>query len=62
VDRAVLDLKNARDRLHRYKQKLERDEIKLVWRAKEAKERGDAQRALRLLRLRGHKEREMENV
>jgi hypothetical protein len=62
VDRAVLDLKNARDRLHRYKQKLERDETKLVQRAKEAKERGDTQRALGLLRLRRYKEREMENV
>jgi charged multivesicular body protein 6 len=62
LDRAVLDLKNARDRLTRYKQKLQQDKTKLLQRAKEAKERGDTQRALGLLRLRRYKEREMENV
>ena len=62
VDRAVLDLKNARDRLTRYRVKLERDEAKLLQRAKEAKDAGQTQRALGLLRLRRYKQTELQNV
>jgi charged multivesicular body protein 6 len=62
VDRAVLDLKNARDRLSRYKQKLEKDEGKLVTRAKEAKLEGQTKTALNLLRLRKIKLREVETA
>jgi charged multivesicular body protein 6 len=62
VDRAVLDLKNARDRLSRYKRKLELDEARLVARAKQAKEAGQTKNALNLLRLRRYKQREVETV
>lgn len=62
VDRAVLDLKNARDRLSRYGAKLEQDEAKLVQRAKQAKDEGKTQRALGLLRLRRYKQQELQNV
>lgn len=62
VDRAVLDLKNARDRLSRYRSKLEKEEVQLMQRAKEAKEHGQTQRALGLLRLRRYKQQELQNV
>jgi division protein CdvB (Snf7/Vps24/ESCRT-III family) len=62
VDRAVLDLKNARDRLSRYRSKLEKEEVQLMQRAKEAKEKGQTQRALGLLRLRRYKQQELKNV
>lgn len=61
-DRAMLDLKNARDRLSRYKNKVENDESKIVERAKKAKEKGQTKVALNLLRLRKIKQREVENV
>jgi transposase len=56
IDRAVLDLKNARDRLHRYRKKLELDEDKLVVQAKKAKEAGKKEKAIGLLRLRKYKQ------
>ena len=62
VDRAVLDLKNARDRLSRYRSQLEKDEVQLMQRAKQAKEQGQTQRALGLLRLRRYKQQELKNV
>ena len=62
VDRAVLDLKNARDRLQKYKAKLEMEEIKLLQRAKEAKDAGKNTQALGLLRLKKHKRRGVEDV
>lgn len=62
VDRATLDLKNARDRLSRYKKKLEQDESKLVARARKAKQEGQQKTALNLLRLRKIKKIEVENV
>lgn len=58
----MLDLKNARDRLSRYKQKLQQDDAKLVQRAREAKEAGDQKKALGILRLRRYKQREVDNV
>jgi charged multivesicular body protein 6 len=54
IDRAVLDLKNARDRLQRYRKKL--DDDKLFLQAKKAKEAGKTERALGLLRLRKFKQ------
>lgn len=62
VDRAVLDLKNARDRLTRYKKKLELDEVKLTDRARQAKKAGDTKTALNLLRLKKYKRTEVDNV
>jgi len=62
VDRAVLDLKNSRDKLSRYRTKLERDEERLVQRAKVAKQGGQTKVALNLLKLRKIKQREVETV
>ncbi|KAL7555872.1 hypothetical protein ACA910_006974 [Epithemia clementina (nom. ined.)] len=56
IDRAVLDLKNARDRLQRYRKKLENDDVKLVAQAKKAKEAGRKEQALGILRLRKYKQ------
>jgi charged multivesicular body protein 6 len=62
TDRATLDLKNARDRLQKYKNKLEQDEGKLIARAKRAKEEGNTKNALNLLKIRKIKLREVETV
>jgi charged multivesicular body protein 6 len=62
VDRTILDLKNARDRLKRYKERLELDEQKLVSRAKAAKDAGQTKTALNLLRLRKYKQNEVTAV
>ena len=62
IDRAVLDLKNARDRLNKYRKKLTAEEEKLVERAKQAKQEKRTSTALGLLRLRKHKLREVENA
>eukprot|EP00568_Trieres_chinensis_P004071 CAMPEP_0183294394 /NCGR_PEP_ID=MMETSP0160_2-20130417/2757_1 /TAXON_ID=2839 ORGANISM="Odontella Sinensis, Strain Grunow 1884" /NCGR_SAMPLE_ID=MMETSP0160_2 /ASSEMBLY_ACC=CAM_ASM_000250 /LENGTH=225 /DNA_ID=CAMNT_0025455715 /DNA_START=70 /DNA_END=747 /DNA_ORIENTATION=+ len=62
VDRAVLDLKNARDRLQKYRTKLDADEKKILERAKKSKAAGDEKGALILLRLRKHKLKEADNV
>jgi type I site-specific restriction-modification system R (restriction) subunit len=62
VDRAVLDLKNARDRLSRYKKKLELDDAKIIARAKREKEAGRTKTALNLLRVRKIKQNEVDVV
>mmetsp|Transcript_37433 Transcript_37433/g.54791 ORF Transcript_37433/g.54791 Transcript_37433/m.54791 type:complete len:223 (+) Transcript_37433:1182-1850(+) len=62
VDRAVLDLKNARDRLTRYRAKLEQDEKKLLTRAAQCQKKGDKNMAVGLLRLRKYKLNEASNV
>mmetsp|Transcript_6 Transcript_6/g.14 ORF Transcript_6/g.14 Transcript_6/m.14 type:complete len:221 (-) Transcript_6:202-864(-) len=62
IDRAVLDLKNARDRLQRYRTKLEQDEKKLMERARKYKAEGNEKAALGLLRVRRHKIKEVDNV
>jgi phage shock protein A len=49
IDRAVLDLKNARDRLTRYRNKLQADSDKLVEQARHAKSKGRNETALGLL-------------
>ena len=41
TDRATLDLKNARDRLQKYKTRLEQDDSKIIARAKQAKADGN---------------------
>lgn len=55
IDRTVLDLKNARDRLQRYRKKLEQDDAKLIEQAQRAKSCGNTTTALNLLRLRKYK-------
>lgn len=62
IDRAVLDLKNARDRLQKYRTKLSRDEERLLVRAKESRDKGHKPTALGLLRLRRYKLSEVESV
>ena len=58
VDRTMLDLKNARDRLQRYRKKLEQDDAKLLARAAQAKQAGRKDTALGLLRLRKFKQQQ----
>lgn len=62
MDRAVLDLKNARDRLQKYKTKLESDEQKLLLKAKQAKDAGNNTTALHLLKLKKMKNRDYDGV
>jgi uncharacterized protein YegP (UPF0339 family) len=62
TDRAVLDLKNARDRLTRYRNKLEADEQRVIARAKQYKEKGDTKNALNLLRIRKIKQKEVDTA
>ena len=62
IDRAVLDLKNSRDRLSRYKTKLNNDSAKLLERAKKSNSEGDKKTAVGLLKLRKYKLKEAENV
>lgn len=58
IDRTMLDLKNARDRLQRYRKKLEQDDAKLLVRAAQAKQAGRKETALGLLRLRKFKQQQ----
>lgn len=62
IDRAVLDLKNSRDRLTRYKTKLDKDNEKLFNRAKALNKDGKKTAAIHLLKLRKFKIKEMERV
>jgi hydroxymethylglutaryl-CoA lyase/charged multivesicular body protein 6 len=61
TDRATLDLKNARDRLRKYKNKLEHDDAKIIARAKKAKAEGNTKAALNLLKIRKLKTREVDS-
>lgn len=58
IDRTVLDLKNARDRLQKYRTKLARDEERLLLQAKKYKESGRTDTALSILRLKKFKEQQ----
>lgn len=60
-DRAMLDLKNARDRLHRYRTKLLLDDEKLIEKAKCAKAAKQTTVALNLMRLHHYKQQQYEN-
>mmetsp|Transcript_14697 Transcript_14697/g.41613 ORF Transcript_14697/g.41613 Transcript_14697/m.41613 type:complete len:229 (-) Transcript_14697:65-751(-) len=62
IDRATLDLKNSRDRLMKYKLKLEKDELKLIQRAKIAKQNGKTSTALQLLKIKKMKRNEVDSV
>ena len=56
IDKTLLDLKNARDRLHRYRDKLNRDDDRLVQKALQAKRTGRHTQALGIMRLRKYKQ------
>ena len=62
VDRAVLDLKNTRDKLTKYNVQLETSIEKLMTRARLAKDQGKTKTALGLLRLKKYKQGEVEKV
>jgi charged multivesicular body protein 6 len=62
IDRATLDLKNARDRLTKYQRRLEADEAKLIERARQAKFNGKPQVALQLLKIKKIKRNELDTV
>jgi len=65
IDRAILDLKVSRDRLTRYKKKLNLDSTKLLSKAKTYKSKNtsaDTKNALNLLKLRKLKLKEVDNI
>lgn len=62
IDRATLDLKNSRDRLSRYRAKLDKDVEKLAARAKTLHGEGKSKQALQLMRLRKNKLQEVDRV
>lgn len=62
VDRAVLDLKNTRDRLTKYNNQLEISIEKLMIKARAAKDQNKTKTALGLLRLKKHKQTQVESV
>ena len=62
ADRATLDLKNARDRLQKYKTRLETDDARITARARKAKAEGNTKAALNLLKIRKLKTREVETI
>ena len=62
IDRAILDLKNARDRLRRYQIQLEKDLMKLTSRALAFKKQNKQTAAIHVLKLRQFKQREAQNV
>jgi hypothetical protein len=62
VDRTMLDLKNTRDRLYRYRTQLERDQERLLHQAKLQKQLGSTTRALGLLKLKKYKQQLLEGV
>lgn len=61
-DKAVLDLKNARDRLKKYRKKLETESSQLTDQAKELIRAQQRDRALLLLKLRKHKEKAVNQI
>lgn len=61
-DRAVLELKNARDRLKKYKKKLDSESERLHEQAKDLVRAKKNDRALIILKLRKHKQQGVENV
>lgn len=59
-DRAILDLKNSRDRLKRYIAVLDVDEKRLLDRAKEMHQQGKKRQAVLLMKVRKKKIKEAE--
>jgi charged multivesicular body protein 6 len=61
-DKATLELKNARNRLKKYRKRLEIDSQKLTEQAKEHLRLQQRDRAMLLLRLRKHKEKTVDEI
>jgi hypothetical protein len=61
-DRAMLDLKNSRDRLKKYRTKLDKDKEKLTEQARALVAKQQKTRALTVLKLRKYKETETDKV
>jgi charged multivesicular body protein 6 len=61
-DRAILDLKNVRDKLKRYRQRLEKDSEKLEFQARELIAMKQKNRALLVLKLKKFKREELEGL
>ena len=61
-DRAVLDLKNTRDRLSKYSKTLSLASDRLLLKAKALNKQGKKDRAVMLLKLRKRKAAELSNV
>jgi len=62
IDRATLDLKNSRDRLSKYRKKLNLDAAKLATRAKALHADGNKSYALKIMKLRKYKLQEADRV
>lgn len=62
LDRATLDLKNSRDRLSKYRKKLNLDADKLASRAKALNADGNKSYALKIMKLRKYKLQEADRV
>jgi hypothetical protein len=62
LDRATLDLKNSRDRLTKYRTKLNKDADKLALRAKALHTDGNTSYALKIMKLRKYKLQEAQRV
>jgi charged multivesicular body protein 6 len=62
VDRTMLDMKNTRDRLYRYRSQLERDRERLLQQAQAQKLLNNKTRALGLLRLKKYKQTLLDSV
>ena len=62
LDRATLDLKNSRDRLSKYRKKLNLDAAKLASRAKALHTEGNTSYALKIMKLRKYKLQEADRV
>ena len=61
-DRAVLDLKNARDKIRRFRGQMEKDSQKLEAQARALIAARQKTRALLVLKLKRHKEKELEKL
>ncbi len=61
-DRTMLDLKNSRDKLKRYRKKLDADTVRLQDRARELVSQKQNNRALTLLKLKSFKTKEADKV
>lgn len=62
TDKCILDLKNARDRLNKYKKNLDMEQTKLLTKAKACNASNNKRTALNLMKLRHYKIQELDRV